>query len=255
MQTSLSNQVCLTLGEAIEGGEIRPVFQPIVRLDNGEFTGFEVLARWNHATEGNISPLIFIPYAEQNELIGTLMRRVIRDACAQAVHWRGNFLLNFNISPMQFNDRKLYDSLAEAAEFSEFPLDRIVLEMTEREAIAKPSFASAIIKELNEVGIKLALDDFGAGYGDLMRLHAFPFRYVKIDARLVEPIMTDKTARRIITSIIGLGKRLQFEVIAEGVETEEQAQILREDGCQLAQGWLFSHPLEIDAAAHYAETR
>ncbi|WP_165915166.1 EAL domain-containing protein [Rhizobium sp. PP-F2F-G48] len=221
-----------------------PAFQPLVDLQSNAIIGFEVLARWTDPVEGAIAPCEFVPYAEANGLIDALTQKMILDACRQAVTWPGSFVLAINLSPIQFRSRDLSDFLITAIAATGFPLARIHIEITESALLEDNENVRRTIAKLKADGIGLALDDFGTGFASLTQLHAFPFDKLKIDMSFVRTLEEDSGSRKIIASVIGLGQSLGMTVVAEGVETEQQAVILRRLGCDVGQGWLFGKPLD-----------
>nr|WP_172691009.1 EAL domain-containing protein [Agrobacterium larrymoorei]ASK49454.1 ABC transporter permease [Agrobacterium larrymoorei] len=227
------------LQSALSRGEIWPAFQPIVDLQSGAIVAFEILARWTDPIAGAISPTQFIPLAEQCGLIGDLTDKILREACVIALSWQGSFVLAINISPVQFHDHELSTRILRTVRSSGFPVHRVHVEITESALLENDPSVHATIASLKASGIGLALDDFGTGFASLTQLHAFPFNKLKIDMSFVRSMTVDSGSRKIIASVIGLGQSLGMTVVAEGVETEEQATLLRRMGCDLGQGWLF----------------
>nr|WP_040668161.1 EAL domain-containing protein [Rhizobium giardinii] len=230
------------LKDALRHSRFEPAFQPLVDLANGSVVGFEVLARWVDPAMPAIGPVDFIPAAERYGLIGPLTRQILRKGCTQALQFPGEPILAFNLSPLQFRDPDLFDFVMAVIEPTGFPLQRVHIEMTESALIGDDGVALATVERFKSVGIGVALDDFGTGFASLTRLHAFPFETIKIDASFVQTMETDPGSRKIVASVIGLGQSLGMTVVAEGVETEQQATILRRLGCDIAQGWLFGKP-------------
>ncbi len=228
---------------AIDKKEVWPAFQPLVDLKTGTIIGFEVLARWTDQTGAAIAPSAFIPTAEREGLINALTERIVFDACRQAATWVGTFVLAINISPTQFRDPNLFASLNQAVQATGFPLHRIHVEITESALLENDKVVLANIKAIKSAGMGLALDDFGTGFASLTSLHYFPFDKLKIDMSFVRSMQHDAASRKIVASVIGLGQSLGMAVVAEGVETETQASILRGLGCDLGQGYLFGKPL------------
>lgn len=228
-----------SLRRAISSGEMWPAFQPIVDLQSGAIVGFEILARWTHPVLGAVPPAEFIPVAEQCRLIGDLTEEVLRKACACAIKWEGSFVLAVNLSPVQFDDPELSNKILRTVRSSGFPVNRLHIEITESALLEDDPRVHATIASLKASGMGLALDDFGTGFSSLTQLHAFPFNKLKIDMSFVRSMTVDSGSRKIIASVIGLGQSLGMTVVAEGVETEEQAILLRRMGCDLGQGWLF----------------
>lgn len=235
------------LGEAVLAKAIQPAFQPIVHLRTGEISSFEVLARWQHPRLGNVNPSLFISTAERVGLIGELTSQLIRSACSSALRCGGDFRLAINISPFHFQQGEMPDLFEDAVNASGFPLDRTQIEITENAVIDDAEAARATIDLLREKGVRIVLDDFGTGYSSLTRLQALPFDKIKIDASFVRTMCEVRDSRKIVSAVIGLGHSLGMPVVAEGVETEAQADMLTRLGCDLGQGWLFGRPVQAEA--------
>ncbi|MGL4094333.1 EAL domain-containing protein [Agrobacterium cavarae] len=229
----------ISLRNALSRGEIWPAFQPIVDLQSSAILGFEILARWTHPAAGEIPPSEFIPLAEQFGLIAKITEEVLQKACVSAMKWEGSFILAVNISAVQFDDPDLSSKIIGTVHSSGFPINRVHVEITESALLENDPRVHATMALLKASGMGLALDDFGTGYASLTQLHAFPFNKLKIDMSFVRSMTADRSSRKIIASVIGLGQSLGMTVVAEGVETEEQASLLRRMGCDLGQGWLF----------------
>lgn len=219
--------------------DIWPAFQPIVDLRSGSLAGFEILARWSDPELGDISPAQFIPLLDKHQLVDTLLEALLQSACAAAARWQGRFFLAFNVTPDQLLRDDLPDWLSAIASRTGFPLGRVQMEITESSLISDSAVAYRTLNRLNQIGVAISLDDFGTGYSSLARLESLPFRKLKIDAQFVRGLEHDNRKRRIVSSVVGLGQSLDITVVAEGVETETEAAILRALGCPLAQGWLF----------------
>ncbi|MFB2564206.1 EAL domain-containing protein [Rhizobium sp. IMFF44] len=232
-----------SMKQALSTPAIWPAFQPLVDMQSGALVGFEVLARWTDSEAGIIPPSTFIPVAEANDLIDALTKKIVSEACELANLWPGNFVLAINISAVQFRDPNLFEFIRSIVQATGFPLNRIHIEITESVLLEDDETVRSTIALLKSAGIGLALDDFGTGFASLTRLHAFPFDKLKIDMSFVRSMQHDNDSRKIVASVVGLGQSLGMVVVAEGVETEEQATILRRLGCDLGQGWLFGKPL------------
>lgn len=252
METVSDAEMGLALREAVRNGEIRPVFQPIVFMDGRKLVGFEILARWDSPKLGHVSPSIFIPQAEEDGLINELTRKLIRDASTDAARWQGNFLLGLNVSPTQFRYPNLYDLVVEATSETGFCLKRLFVEITENAVFSHKDEVSVLIEKLGSLGVDFVLDDFGTGYSNLLRLQTFPVKWIKIAANFVRLIEENESSRTIVASVIALGNSLGVSLVAEGVETETQAGILQELGCQMGQGWLFGEPLSSSEAEKFS---
>jgi PAS domain S-box-containing protein len=247
------------LRSGLQNGEFVPFFQPVVMLRTGEVAGVEVLARWLHRTLGVIPPGSFIATAEQEGLIGDLTAMVMDKAFTAAKMLPSPQWLAINISPHLLRDLTLPERIRGAAEATGFPLDRVVIEITESALLDNLEHAQTIATELKAQGCRLALDDFGTGYSSLLHLQSLPFDELKVDRSFVGSMMERRESRKIVSAVVGLGQSLGMATIAEGVETEEQAEMLLLLGCEMAQGWLFGRAVpaeEISAvtAAHLPRT-
>jgi EAL domain-containing protein (putative c-di-GMP-specific phosphodiesterase class I) len=236
----------IDLQRALESGAIVPCFQPIVELRTGQLAGFEVLARWQHPELGLILPENFISLAEENGLIGGLTQQILRKSFLSASAVPEPLFLTVNISPIQLTYLSLPRQVQDVAEECGFPLKRLYLEITESALVNNLERARRITFELKEMGCKLALDDFGTGYSSLAHLQALPFSKLKVDRSFVQSMTTLRQSRKIVAAVVSLGCSLGMKTVAEGVETEQQAETLLLLGCELGQGWLFGRPLPVD---------
>jgi diguanylate cyclase (GGDEF)-like protein len=230
---------------AVENDAITVVFQPIVEAQSERIVNVEALARWHHPTMGPISPDRFIPVAEQSGLINTLGRNVLMHACRVALPWGVD--LSVNLSPAQFWDRGLAKTVREVLEQEHFPAERLELEITERYLLRRPDDAERILQSLRDLGVRIALDDFGCGFASIGYLQRLSFDSIKIDKSFVEDVATDPKAANLAHALIALGAALDLGVTAEGVETEEQARIMKLFGCNHLQGWLYGRPVTAEA--------
>jgi PAS domain S-box-containing protein len=228
---------------ALEKYQLVPCFQPLVDLRSGKLTGFEVLARWQHPTLGLILPKNFISLAEGNGLIGELTQQVFRKAFLSAPILPAPLTLSLNISPVQMRYVSLAAQIREAAESTGFALDRVTIEITESALIDNLQCAQTIAGQLKDMGCRLALDDFGTGYSSLAHLQALRFDELKVDRSFIRSVTAVRESRKIVAAIIGLGHSLGLITVAEGVETEDQADMLLCLGCELGQGWLYGRPV------------
>lgn len=228
---------------AIEQGEIDVAFQPIVDAKSERTVCLEALARWTHRIEGVVPPDVFIPLAEMNGMIGKLGRQVLAKACAAVRDL--DIALSVNLSPAQFWDRSLVDEVRRILDVTGFPPRRLQLEITEGYLIRRPDAAARIIDELRRLGIRIALDDFGTGFASIGYLRQLNLDSLKIDREFVATAATDARAAGVLASIVALGRALDLEITAEGVETEAQAELVRATGCDRMQGWLFGKAGEL----------
>ncbi|WP_179475454.1 sensor domain-containing phosphodiesterase [Mycolicibacterium vinylchloridicum] len=227
---------------ALASGGIEPYFQPIVSLDDGRILGFEVLARWNDPAQGSIAPDRFIPVADRFGLLDRLLDQLMRTSFKAAADWPHHLFLGFNVSPTQLRNSELATRIARAAVDSSFPLSRVHIEVTESGFIEDLNQPRRTLDRLINLGCMIAMDDFGTGYSSLTWLSSMPFSKLKIDASFVMAMHEHRQSRKIVAAVVGLGHSLGLAVVAEGVETTQQADLLRGMGCKLAQGYLFGRP-------------
>ncbi|HEX7591485.1 MAG TPA: EAL domain-containing protein, partial [Candidatus Limnocylindrales bacterium] len=243
------------LRRAIERREFVVYYQPIVRLETGEVIGAEALVRWNHPTRGLVPPLEFIPLAEETGLIVPLGGWILRQACHQLAEWqklRGGgepFVMNVNLSSRQLVRDVIADEVAAAVDESGIRASWLVLEVTETVLMADPVAAATALGHIRDLGVRVALDDFGSGYSSLSHLRRFPIDIVKIDKSFVDDVAGDGAESAIARGIIELGKAMNIQTVAEGIEVDEQAEVLRTLGCELGQGFFFARPLAADGWA------
>ncbi|KQO75801.1 bifunctional diguanylate cyclase/phosphodiesterase [Rhizobium sp. Leaf262] len=237
------NQLEADLKYAIEHDEIKVVFQPVVNTLTRRITGVEALARWNRAGYGPVSPDVFIPAAESSGLIDQLGLSVLRKACKAAQDWP-QIKLAVNISPVQFRNPLFASQVASILTHHDIAPQRVMLEMTEGYFIHHPERATTAIDKLKQIGVSIALDDFGSGFASIGYLRQFGFDRMKIDKSLVVALDEGGRSLEMLTATIALAKSLGIPVTAEGIETEDQAAILQLCGCDELQGYLFSKPVQ-----------
>jgi diguanylate cyclase (GGDEF)-like protein len=231
----------LDLRLALQRNEFEVHYQPIRDIATNEIAVCEALVRWRHPERGLIAPIQFIPLAEETGLIGQLGEWVLRQACRDAARWT-TACVAVNLSPVQFRDRDLVATVKDALTQSGLPADRLELEITESVLLQNSEGTRAMLHALRRFGIKISLDDFGTGYSSLSYLRSFPFDKIKIDRSFVNEIATGKDSLAIIRAVTGLGRSLGITTTAEGVETDEQLDLLSREGCTQAQGYLISKP-------------
>jgi diguanylate cyclase (GGDEF)-like protein len=243
------------LRQAVEQKEFCVFYQPIVSLQTGRLAGFEALVRWNHPRRGLVSPADFIPVAEETGLIVPIGEWVLAEACARVREWQiaspshRALSLSVNLSARQVAQSDLLQRIKDALETTKLNPHCLKLEITESVVMENAEAATAMFKQLRSLGVQLSIDDFGTGYSSLSYLHRFPLNYLKIDRSFVARLTTDND-NAIVRTISTLAHNLGMEVIAEGIETEEQYQQLRMLGCEFGQGYLFSHPVNTEAVQH-----
>jgi len=234
------------LRHALEREEFRLHYQPQLSLDDNQLLAVEALVRWEHAQRGLIAPMDFISLLEDSGLIIEAGEWILRKACAQVREWQTsgyeNLRVAVNLSPRQFEDSKLVETVGRAlADFSLKP-ECLELEITESHLMRDNKRTNATLASIKSLGVRIAIDDFGTGYSSLAYLKRFPIDSLKIDKSFVRDITTDRDDASIAAGIIGLGHKLRLDVIAEGVETEEQLAFLYKEGCDAIQGYLCGRP-------------
>ena len=232
----------LDLRAALQRGEFEVYYQPIRDVAKDVVVAFEALVRWNHSLRGMISPVSFIPLAEETGLIVPLGEWVLCQACIDAAGWSQDVAVAVNLSPVQFKNPSLVSTVKEALKASGLPAHRLELEITELVLLQNSEATLAVLHELRGFGVKISLDDFGTGYSSLSYLRSFPFDKIKIDRSFVSELATRDDSMAIVRAVTGLGKSLGIVTTAEGVETDAQFDLLRQEGCTQAQGYLFSPP-------------
>ncbi|KAB2858513.1 MAG: EAL domain-containing protein [Sphingopyxis terrae] len=240
-------QMELDLRLAIRDGGFELYFQPLYSMHEERLKAFEALIRWPHAEAGMISPVDFIPLAEETGLIVQIGEWVIREACRQAASWPDDLSVAVNISPKQFQCPNLATIVLSALASSGLPAHRLELEITESIFISNLEKTLEALHSLRALGVRIALDDFGTGYSSLSYLRSFPFDKLKIDQSFVRDLTLDGNANAMIRAITTLADALGMETLAEGVEDEAQAAILRQEGCHQIQGYLLSKPIDARA--------
>ncbi|MDN5003025.1 PAS-domain containing protein [Bradyrhizobium sp. GCM10027634] len=238
---------------ALESNQFHLVFQPQVRLDTTELTGFEALLRWKHPSRGFVSPAEFIPIAEENGLIVPIGEWVLRRACATAASWPG-VTVAVNLSPVQFRSRGLVAMVTSALAEAGLPPQRLELEVTETALLDDSEATIGILHQLRALGVRVSLDDFGVGYSSLSYLRKFPFDRIKIDRSFVGTLGESPESVAIVRTIASLGSVLGVETTAEGVETVEQLDFVRECGCTAVQGYYFGKPCPAAEVGRTIET-
>ncbi|MEM8643549.1 MAG: bifunctional diguanylate cyclase/phosphodiesterase [Pseudomonadota bacterium] len=238
------------LRHALRRNEFEIVYQPQYDLKSELPSGSEALIRWRHPKNGIVSPRQFIPIAEETGLIVPIGEWVLRQACADASQWPEHLTVAINLSPAQFRVGDITETVADVLHETGLSASRLELEITESLLINDTEEVLAKLNRLRELGVRIAMDDFGSGYSSLSYLARFPFSRIKIDQQFVRNMTRDPAMRAIVKTVIALGKSLRIAVTAEGVETEEQARMLRRFGCPQAQGFLYGRP---ETAAVHAE--
>jgi diguanylate cyclase (GGDEF)-like protein len=232
---------------AVHRDEITVAFQPIVDLESGRTRGFEALARWRHPELGEVSPTEFIPVAEVSGDIVGIGEHVLRTSCQQLGSWRGEFddelRLTVNFSPVQLAVPNIVEVIQGILDDSNVPGAALALEITEGVLLAPGPLELRNLERLRELGIQIALDDFGTGYSTLAYLKSFAVDVIKIDRSFLDSRHADFRGEALVRAILAFGDGMQIEVVAEGVETSSQRDLLHRSGCRYGQGFLFAHPL------------
>ena len=240
------------LHDALEKGQMELYYQPVVTAEGNQVTGAEALVRWNHPDKGSISPALFIPIAEESQMICKLGEWIMRTACEEAAKWPGGMRISVNVSPVQFVDRHLPRIVASALANSGLEPERLELEITEGVFLQEGSTTTAMFNSLKGLGVRLALDDFGTGYSSLGYLKTAPFDKIKIDQSFVRGATgIEPRNKAIIRAIVTLAEALDMETTAEGVESFDQLALVRETRVSHVQGYIFSKPVP---AAQFIES-
>jgi diguanylate cyclase (GGDEF)-like protein len=233
----------IDLRNAQKRGEFEVYYQPLVSVDTRRVSSFEALVRWHHPERGRIEPADFIPVAEDTGLIIQLGEWVLRQACAEAMKWPENIKVAVNVSPIEFQRGNLINAVVNALAMSRLPPERLEIEITESVLLERTTKSVTTLKQLRDIGVRISMDDFGTGFSSLSYLRSYPFDKIKVDRSFVRDLTKDDRSRTIVSAIAGLGMRFGMRTTAEGVETEEQLTWLRNEGCDEAQGQLFSMPV------------
>jgi len=235
----------IDLRQAIEAKQFVVYYQPLVTTRTGQVSGFEALVRWPHPTRGLVSPIEFISVAEETGLIGRLGALVMEQACVDAVNWPESIKVAVNLSPLQFKNANLASDVADILERTGLPAHRLELEVTESVLLQDSDAILALLHKIRSFGVRVSMDDFGTGYSSLSYLRRFPFDKIKIDQSFIRTLDDSNDCLAIVRAVLGLGRSLGMSVVAEGVETLAQFDILKREGCEQLQGYLFSKPQPI----------
>jgi diguanylate cyclase (GGDEF)-like protein/PAS domain S-box-containing protein len=232
----------IDMRKAIVAGEFELFYQPLINLKQNAISGFEALLRWNHPTRGTVSPGTFISLAEETGLIIPLGEWVLRQACAEAAKWPNDIKVAINLSPVQFRSKNLVGAVMSAMANAGISSKRVELEITEAILLQNNEATLATLHQLRSLGVGISMDDFGTGYSSLSYLRSFPFDKIKIDQSFVRGLEKNNDAIAIIHAVSGLGTGLGMTTTVEGVETKQQLDLVRAEGCTEVQGYLFSKP-------------
>jgi diguanylate cyclase (GGDEF)-like protein len=233
----------LDLRKALANEEFELFYQPLVNIKSGKITTCEALLRWNHPVRGTVSPIDIIPVAEDMGLIVDLGRWILRKACMECMKWPEAVSVAVNFSPQQFHQRDVLSEVRYALEVSGLPAQRLEIEITESSLLRNTQLTHDVLSQLRSLGVRISLDDFGTGYSSLSYLHNFPLQKVKIDRSFLEGIDTDRPLT-LLRGVARLSADLGMSVVVEGIETNEQLELISADGAVTeAQGYLFSRPV------------
>ncbi|MGJ0845128.1 bifunctional diguanylate cyclase/phosphodiesterase [Tissierella praeacuta] len=236
------------LYHAIENNEFKLVYQPIIEVSTGKIIGAEALLRWINPLHKNISPIIVIQMAEQNGLIIEIGKWALKEACRQNKQWQNKgyqpIIISVNVSAIQFEQTNFVDIVKETLEETGLEARYLELEITERIAMDRVDEKLLKMKELKNMGVRISIDDFGTGYSSLAYFTRFPIDTLKIDRSFINDMLSDKNSKTIVTTIINMAKSIKIKTIAEGVETLEQLDYLKQKKCDKIQGYLISKPIE-----------
>jgi diguanylate cyclase (GGDEF)-like protein len=245
----------IDLRSAIANAEFELHYQPIIRLDDGRVSGFEALVRWRHPQRGLIPPNHFIPLAEETGLIVPLGEWVLRTACAQAARWSEPVGVAVNLSAAQFKGRNLVQIALSSLASAGLAPSRLDLEITESVLLQDEANTLATLHQLRGLGVRISMDDFGTGYSSLAYLRSFPFDKIKIDRSFVRDMPGRNESQAIIRAVTGLAESLRISTVIEGIETEDQLKMAKAEGCDEAQGYLFSKPMPEPEVAEFLAKR
>ena len=251
MDDLLQERLALEVGlrRALTLGEFELVFQPLFSLLENRVCCLEALLRWRHPERGVVLPDEIIPVAEETGLIVPIGEWVLRQACLEAAKWPSNVRVAVNLSPIQFRNRHLTEQVVAALELAKIGAERLEVEITESALLAESELTLKTLHQLRDIGVRISMDDFGTGYSSLSYIRSFPFDKIKIDQSFVRDLASREDSLAIVKAVIGLGRSLGISTTAEGVETEAQLDLVRQQGCTEVQGFLFSRPLSASAIA------
>jgi diguanylate cyclase (GGDEF)-like protein/PAS domain S-box-containing protein len=250
-------QVETDLRRALEREEFFVFYQPIMSLETGDLRGFEALVRWRHPQRGFISPVEFIPVAEETGMIVQIGEYVLRESCRQMQKWQvilpsdPPLFISVNLSVKQFSQPDLVDKVASILKETKLNPKHLKLEITESAVMENVDDTTELLTRLRDLGLRISMDDFGTGYSSLSHLRRFPIDTLKIDRSFVNQMSEDEENAEIVSTIVGLAQNLGMDVVAEGVETPEQLKALKALGCEYGQGYFFSKPLDFQRAEQF----
>ncbi|MDJ0511201.1 MAG: EAL domain-containing protein [Crocosphaera sp.] len=246
-----------TLQQALDNHELELYYQPQMKIKTGEISGIEALVRWNHPKLGQINPIKFIPIAEQTNLMNLIGQWILTEACRQNKHWQdlgfSNFRVSVNLSPLQLKDPNFVTIIERVLRETKLAPCWLELEITEKVILNDLELTHQVLDKLQRLGINLCLDDFGIGYSCLTHLPNFPFRTLKIAQSCVKEIKNKPEKIAVVSAAVAVGNTLDLRVVAEGVETHQQLDLLQHLDCQEVQGYILSHPLDHIEATQFLD--
>ena len=245
--------------DAVQSGQLEVAYQPIVHLSDGRLAGFEALARWHHPELGNVAPNHFVPLAERAGLIGAVDRSTFDQAfgfarsllAAQGADG-GKPFVSVNLSAVRFDEADLVSHIEGGLRRSGAEPEQIKIELTESVLLANPTRVAEILSGLKSLGVRSVLDDFGTGYSSLSYLHSFPIDGIKIDAAFIRSLLSNSNSYKITRAIAQLAGALELEIIAEGIESDAEVEVLKQLGCHMGQGYLFGRPMAPEVAIEHS---
>lgn len=253
------------LENAIERRQLELHYQPLISMSSDKVYGFESLLRWRHPERGLISPALFVPVAEQSNLIVPIGRWVFEEVCKALARFRDilsdrpgvvdQLAVGVNVSGREFSEPGFVEHISRALDQYRVEPERVTLEITETLLMEQPDVARATLEKCKDIGLRIAIDDFGTGYSSLSYLNRFPIDIIKIDQSFVGSMLKNEGSWKIVNAIVALAHGLRMRIVAEGIEQEEQHTALKDLGCSYAQGYLHSRPLPLDAACEFLEKR
>jgi EAL domain-containing protein (putative c-di-GMP-specific phosphodiesterase class I) len=247
----------MDLAEAHENGQLFLLYQPTFDLQSENVIGVEALIRWRHPTRGVLLPIEFVPLAEESGLIVPIGRWVLHEACRQAARWHEwgyRIGMAVNVSGRQLDTDELIDDVNRALQQSGLEPDALTLEITETTLMRDAQATAQRLQHLKQLGVRIAIDDFGTGYSSLAYLRQFPVDALKIDGSFIGGIASSKESAALIHTLVQLGKALQIETLAEGIEDQTQLKTLQREHCDNGQGFLFSRPLDVQAIEAFLQS-
>lgn len=238
----------VALRRALDRDELEIRYQPLLNLYTGQISSFEALVRWSHPERGSVSPAEFIPIAEETGLIGPLGEQVLRKACAEAAAWPTDISVAVNLSPLQFRDQDLARTVSSVVENSGLDASRLQLEITESVLLDESQSNLQLLRDIRQLGVKIAIDDFGTGFSSLSYLRSFRFDKIKVDRSFVADLPDGKESLAILRAVAAIGRSLGIVTTVEGIERQDQLELIKSEGFDEAQGYLFSRPLSAEQA-------